>query len=251
MRALLRWTTWSTSSSAAASTSSGSTTRWFAAGAKNDCGGGHPSRRGSPRDVRPDRAGLRPDEPGHERGARRALAEGDRRGGRFGGGHGSRCVLRDRRPRTRGLAGRWGRDWARLLGADARAGAAEGEPDRVDSGRRFGAALRGGLVRRGHGRVRRAQPRGSRARPGRARAGAAAGREARRAGDYAAQRRTRALLRRLVLPGRTGARETAPWRKGVHLPARQREAFSRTRRPGRPPARGGLLRRPVSPLPGG
>ena len=61
----------------AVSTSSGSRTRSCAAGARNEYSGRHAPRGRRARDVRPDRAGLRRDEPRDDGRARPALARGD------------------------------------------------------------------------------------------------------------------------------------------------------------------------------
>ena len=67
-----------------------------------------------------------------------------------------------RSPRAKAGRARWsGLDFSR---ADARARAAQGPGDRVDPGRPAGAAVRGRVVRRRHGRLRRPQRRRPRAR---------------------------------------------------------------------------------------
>ena len=76
----------------------------------------------------------------------------------------ARRVLRYRRPRARRRARRRQGDRARLLRGDARACAAKGAVDRVDSRRPARAAVRRCKLRRGDRRLRRAQRRGSRAR---------------------------------------------------------------------------------------
>ena len=82
---------------------------------------GHAAGGRSPVDVRPDRAGLRRDEPRDDRRARPALAPDRRRGGRAAGRPRSRRLLRHRRLRRRCAQARRHRDRARLLAADARA----------------------------------------------------------------------------------------------------------------------------------
>ena len=79
-------------------------------------------------------------------------------------------------------------DRARLLRADARAGAPQGSVDRLGARRPARAALSAGVVRRGHGRVRRAQRRRPRGRLS-------------RAGPRAAARGTTRLPRDHATPG--------------------------------------------------
>ena len=206
----------------------------------------HARARRRPRDVRPDRAGLRRDEPRDDRRARPALAAARRARGRARPA--TACSTRAaapatsrsplRRPRRR-------RDRARLLRADARARAAQGAGDRV--GRRatcsrcrsrtarFDAATVGFGVRNVADLERgaaRAAPR------------AAAGRPARDPRDHAAARR--AARRSSALVRRARARcsgKVLPGGDGLHVPARERAALPRPGRARGAAASGGLRRR--------
>ena len=133
-------------------------------------------------------------------------------------------------------------DRARLLAADARAGAAQGAGDRVGRGRPARAAVRRRRVRRGDGRLRdpeRRRPRARRSRELR--------RVLRPGGRLAILEITRprgaaaAVLLALVRPARAAARAAAAGRRRLHLPAGVGRAV-----PGRRGARRAAAARPGS-----
>ena len=139
-------------------------------------------------DVRPDRAGLRRDEPGDDGGPRHPLAPA--RGGRASCGPGDRVL--DAACGTGDLA-LWptcapapaavtGLDFSEQMLARARA---QGARARVGAGRHARAAVCGRVVRRGDRRLRDPERRRPRARAARAAAGAAPGRPARDPRDHA------------------------------------------------------------------
>ena len=216
-----RSTTSSTSSSPGSSTSSGSTTRSSPGGASREPRVGNAAGGGRPLDVRSDRAGLRPDEPGHDRGARPALAPPHRPPGRLEGRPGARRLLRHGRSRDRGPKGRGRGRRARLLRRDARARAAQGSVARVDPGRPARASVRGRVLRRGDRRLRRPQRRRPRARPRRAEPRAEAGRPRRHPRDHAAAGPVAVLLQALVRGSDPARRQGPPRRQGVHVSARR------------------------------
>ncbi len=124
----------STSSSPALSTRSASTTRSCRAGARRDARERNAAAGRSAHDVRPDRAGVRRDEPRHDGRARPAVATPRGRSRRPARLTGPRCLLRDGRSRDRRRAGGRHRHGPRLLGRDARPGAAEVDDGRVGAG---------------------------------------------------------------------------------------------------------------------
>ena len=136
------------------------------AGARSSGGGGHACGRRGAADVRPDRAGLRRDEPRDDGGARPALAADHRAGGRRAGRPGARRLLRHRRPRGRGAQ----RRAARVTGLDFSPRMLERARRKAPDARRgcegdlLALPFEDGVVRRGDGRLRRPQRRRPRAR---------------------------------------------------------------------------------------
>ena len=142
----------------------GSTTHSSSAGGSDARSGTLPPGRGRG-DVRPDRAGLRRDEPRHDRRPRPALAPAAR--SRPSCSRATACSTRAAAratSRSRPAARAGDRRRPRLLAADARAGAAEVTRDRMGPGRPARAALRRRVVRCRDGRLRRPQRRRPRAR---------------------------------------------------------------------------------------
>ena len=178
-------------------------------------------------DVRPNRAGLRRDEPRHDRRARPALATRDGARGRTAWRRRARRVLRHRRPRARGRArGRGSRHGPRLLRAHARAGTEEGACARLGRGRPARAAVR---RRRLSTRPRSASACATSTTSSR---GVAELRRVLRPGGRLGileitqpQRCAGALLPALVRPDRAAARPRASRRLGLHVPARERAAL--------------------------
>ena len=200
-------------------------------------------------DVRPDRPGLRRDEPRHDRRARPALAQGDgpRRGAR--GGPRPRRLLRHRRPRgRRAEGGRGPRGRPRLLRADARARPAQGAGARVGAGRRARAPVRGRELRLGGRRLRGPERRRSRSSAQRAAPRAPSRRPARDPRDHDPARLARAVLPRLVRPDRAAARPRAARRRRVHVPARERAPLPGARGPRGAARRVRLPRRAIPAL---
>src|SRR5438067_3672085 len=242
MRGPVRSATWSTSASGIASTSSGSSTSSCAAGARNEHRYRNAAGRGRPDDVRPDRAGVRRDEPRDDGRARPALAQGGRRGGRQPRRPRARRLLRHRRLGAGLGACRRAGDGPRLLRADARAGARQVERDRVGAGRRARAPVRGRLLRRGDGRLRRPKPREPGGWARRAAAGASAGRAPRRARDHAAARSARAVLPPLVRARGPAHRSRRVRQLRLHVPPCERAPLSGAGRVGGPDPQGRLRR---------
>ena len=163
------------------------------------------ARRGRAADVRPDRAGLRRDEPRHDRRASTGAGGGSRSSRRCA--RATACSTPAAAPATsrsrrcaHGADEVVGLDFSR---ADARAGAAQGAGDRVGPGRRARAPVRRRVVRRGDGRLRRPQRRRSRGRRS-ASCGACCGRAdgSRSSRSRQPRRRSRAVLPR---SGSTGS----------------------------------------------
>ena len=248
-RGRARWTTWSTSSSRAASTSSGSSTSSCAAGGRPEVT--VESGRLAPDAVRSMFDRISPVYDAMNRdddaGARPALAARDRGRGGAAGRQGARRLLRHRRPRGRGVAGGRDRDRARLLRADARAGArasrrevewVQGDAQQLPfEDASFDAATVGFGVRnlddleRGLAELRRVLT------PGRPRGDPR---------DHEAERAARAVLPALVRRLRAAARKGPSRRLGVHVPSSQRAPLPRPRRARRPPARSRLRGRPLA-----
>ena len=168
----------------------------------------------------------------------------DRQGGRRAGRPRPRRRLRNRRPRDHRREGGRRRHRPRLLGADARARAAQGARARVDAAatcsrcrstdESFDSATVGFGVR--NVADLDARDRGVATR-------AAAGRSARHSRDHAAARAAALLLLALVRPHRAAARQDPARRRGVHVSARERPPLPRPGRSRRADAHGFARRR--------
>ena len=196
-------------------------------------------RRRRPADVRPDRAGLRRDEPRHDRRARPALAQGDGPRDGAAGRPRPRRVLRHRRPRRRarstaGAASVVGLDFSERMLERARRKAPELE---LVQGDVLALPFEDASFDVGGRRLRRPQRRGPRG-------GARELRRVLRPGgrlgilEITTPRGVaRAVLPALVRPHRAAARPRPARRRRVHVPARERAPL-----PGARGARGAARR---------
>src|SRR5262245_11207584 len=237
-------TIWSTSSLRDAWTSWESTSRSSAGGA-NELRHARPSRRRG--HVRPDRAGLRHDEPTDDGGPRPAPGATDGRGRGAPPRQGARSVGPRRRAGGGGGAGRRPSHGARLLRANARARTPEVDDRRVDFGRHARASVRGRIVRYGDGRVRDPQRRGPRRRARRAGTRAPARRPSRLSRDHASEWRASTVLRSLVRRARAAGRTAPSWRVRLHLSARERPSLPGARRSGQGDAQRRIRRGRLAP----
>ena len=191
-----------------------------------------PAGRGRAADVRPDRAGLRRDEPRHDRRARPALAQGDGRARRCGRATTSStpaaapATSRSRRGRP-APASVVGLDFSERMLERARRKAPELEFVQGDV---LALPFEDASFDVGRRRLRDPQRRGPRGGAQGAAARASPGRPARDPRDHDAARLARAVLPALVRPHRAAARPRPARRRRVHVSARERAPLPGARR---------------------